>query len=484
MSNYFIDASSTFATSYQTEYSTVSALGRILYNYRGKYYLNASLRDDASSQIPGKNRHQKFWAVGAAWELTKESFMKSQDFFDFIKVKGSVGVLGNQSTYGIATNYPFYPNLSTGTVAIFGNNIYNAADEAYRVNPDLKWATVHAGEAGVELNAFKNRLHFEFNYFDKVTKDLMTYISLSQLGLKDQLENGGSLKNWGEEFSATWNQNINRDLTINVSGNITFLKNKVLSLSPDLPGGFIGRYFANNGSAEARTLVGQPIGSFYGYIVDGLYQSYADILASPVASSLGSYRPGDLKFKDINGPSGKGPDGQITADDRTIIGNPTPKFTYGGTVNLTYKGFNLAVDVGGVYGNQIFRVWGSLESPFQRVNYAAYQLDAWTGPGTSNWVPIISQADRFNYNGSTYNIEDGSYFRIRNIQLGYSFGKDLISKWKIGNLRVFANVQNFKTWKNNLGYSPEFGGDATGFGFDFAGGAIPVVTTFGLNVTF
>jgi TonB-linked SusC/RagA family outer membrane protein len=489
MSNSFIDAGSTYASSSQGEYSTVSLLGRVLYNYKGKYYLNASLRDDASSQIPGKNRHQQFWAVGAAWELTKEDFMKSQDFFDFVKIKGSIGVLGNQTTPnfpdGSPNYYPFYPNLRSGTAAVFGTNIYNAADEAYRVNPDLKWETVHAGEVGVELNAFQNRLHFEANYFDKTTKDLMVYVNLyTALGLKDQLENGGSIKNWGEEFTASWNQNLNKDLTLNVSGNITFLKNKVLSLSPDLPGGIISRGFANNGSAEARTMVGQPIGSFYGYTVEGLYQSYAEILASPVASSLGSYRPGDFKFKDINGPAGKGPDGQITADDRSVIGNPTPKFTYGGSINLTYKGINLGVDVGGVYGNQVFRVWGSLESPFQRVNYAAYQVGAWNGPGTSNWVPIVSQADRFNYNGSTYNIEDGSYFRIRNLQLGYTFAKPLTSKWKMSSLKVFANVQNLKTWKNNLGYTAEFGGDATGFGFDFAGGAIPMITTFGLNVTF
>jgi len=414
--------------------------------------------------------------------------MKNQDFFDYVKIKGSVGVLGNQTVpplpNGSPNYYPFYPNLTSGTAAVFGTNIYNAADAAYRVNPDLKWETVHAGEVGVELNAFQNRLHFEGNYFDKVTKDLMVYIGLGTLGLKDQLENGGSIKNWGEEFTASWNQNLNKDLTLNVSGNITFLKNKVLSLSPDLPGGIISRGFANNGSAEARTMVGQPIGSFYGYTVEGLYQSYAEILASPVASSLGSYRPGDFKFKDINGPNGKGPDGQITADDRSVIGNPTPKFTYGGSVNLAYKGISLSVDVGGAYGNQVFRVWGSLESPFQRVNYAGYQVGAWNGPGTSNWVPLVSQADRFNYNGSTYNIEDGSYFRIRNLQLGYTFAKSLTSRYKISNLRLFANVQNLKTWKNNLGYTAEFGGDATGFGFDFAGGAIPMITTFGLNVTF
>ena len=211
---------------------------------------------------------------------------------------------------------------------------------------------------------------------------------------------------------------------------------------------------------------------------------YAEILASPVASSVGAYAPGDFKFKDINGPDGKGPDGRITTDDRTFIGNPTPDFMYGVSVNLSYKGLNLSIDGNGVYGNEIFRTWGSLESPFQRVNYSGDKINRWHGPGTSNWVPIVSQEHRFNYNGSTYNIEDGSYFRIRNIQLGYNFDKNLVSRWKIRDLRVFVNVQNAQTWKNNYGYTAEFGGDATAFGYDNAGGAIPMTTTFGLNVTF
>lgn len=474
----FENPSNTFATSSQAEKTTVSYLARVLYNFKNKYYLNASFRDDASSQLPNKNRYQPFWAVGAAWEISKEGFMSSQKIFDYIKLKGSYGVLGNQSVYGASSFYPFYPNLLSGTSAVFGTNIYNAAQPAYKVNPDLKWETVHGGEVGVELNAFSNRLHFEANYFNKTTKDLMTYISLGALGLKDELTNGGSLRNWGEEFSAAWNQNISKDLIVNVSGNITFLKNKVLTLSPDLPGGAIIQGFQNNGSAEARTLPGYPIGSFYGYVVEGIYQSYADILKSPVASSVGAYRPGDFKFKDING------DGKITSADRTVIGNPSPDFTYGTSVNLSYKGISLEIDMIGVYGNEIFRTWGSLESPFQRVNYAQFQTGAWHGEGTSNWVPIISQADRFNYNGSTYNIEDGSYFRIRNLQLGYSFNQHVISKLHISSLRVFANVQNLKTWKHNQGYTSEFGGSATAFGFDFAGGAIPMVGTFGLNVSF
>jgi len=487
MTSGFEDPAKTFATSSQSEYSTASALARVLYNYRGKYYINASFRDDGSSQIPTKNRHQQFWAVGGAWEITKENFMQNQHIFDFLKVKGSIGVLGNQTaTYldGTPINYPFYPKLNTGITAVFGTNTYSAAQPQYNPNPDLKWETVDAGEAGVELNAFRNKLHFEANYFNKTTKNLMTYVSRASLGIPDELINGGSLKNWGEEFSATWNQNFSRDLTLNIGGNITFLKNKVLSLAADIPNGILSRAFQNNGSAESRTQPGLPIGSFYGYVVEGLYQSYADILASPVASSVGSYGPGDLKFKDINGPDGKGPDGKITADDRVVIGNPTPKFTYGGSVNLTYKGLSLGVDIVGVYGNQVFRTWGSLEPPFERVNYSGDKIDRWHGAGTSNWVPIISQGHRFNYNGSTYNIEDGSYFRIRNVQLGYTFSSKLTSKWHISNLRIFANAQNLKTWKNNLGYTAEFGGDATAFGYDNAGGAIPVITTFGLNATF
>ncbi|MDB5207732.1 MAG: TonB-dependent receptor, partial [Flavisolibacter sp.] len=362
-------------------------------------------------------------------------------------------------------------------VAVFGNNIYKALDENYEYSPDLRWESVYAQEIGVEFNAFKNRLHVEANYFNKTTKDLMTYAARG-LGLKDKLLNGGSIRNWGEELSASWNQNLSKDFSFTVSGNITFLKNKLLSLSDELATAYLGRGFQNNGSAEARTAIGQPIGSFFGYVVEGIYQSYADILKSPPAGALGAYRPGDFKFKDVNG------DGIISADDRTVIGNPTPDFTYGGSVNLNYKGFSLGIDVAGVYGNEIFRTWGSLESPFQRVNYAAFQTGAWNGEGTSNFVPLVSQGDRFNYNGSSYNIEDGSYFRLRNLQIGYGFGSALLSKYKISSLRLFANVQNLKTWKNNYGYSPEYGGDATAFGFDNGGNALPRVSTIGINVTF
>ena len=480
--NGFEDPSSQQAFSEQSDYATVSYLARALYNYQGKYYLNASFRNDASSRLPEHTRDQQFWALGAAWEITKENFMGGQNIFDALKLKGSVGNLGNQGavrvTDGVVLNNPFYPNLTLGQSAVFGTTVYPSASEEYQANPNLEWETITAWEVGVEGTAFKNRLNFEVNYFDRKTQNLLTYIDARPGGLKDILQNGGELKNSGVEISAAWNQTINEDFSFGVSGNITFIKNEVLALNQDLPGGLIIRGFQNNGSAEARTVAGHPIGSFWGYVVEGLYQSQADIQKSPNAGSIGAYRPGDFKFKDVNG------DGVISADDRTFIGNPTPDFTYGTSVNASWKGLSLSVDFNGVYGNEVFRTWGSLESPFQRVNYAADKLGAWHGAGTSNWVPIISQGDRFNYNGSTYNIEDGSYFRIRNIQLGYMVPNNLVAKASMKSARVFINIQNLKTYKNNLGYSPEFGGDATAFGFDNADGALPVVTTFGLNVTF
>ena len=479
--NGFEDAANTTASSSQSESSTVSYLARVLYNYKSKYYINASFRNDASSRIPEKNRSQKFWAVGAAWDISKENFMINQKVFDFLKLKASIGVLGNQTASyldGTPINYPAYPTLNTGVNAVFGTSLYSAAQQSYIANPNLKWETVSAQEAGIELNAFKNRLHFEANYFTKTTNNLLTYVSRGEIGLKDELINGGSIKNWGEEFSATWNQSFSKDLTLSIGGNITFLKNKVLSLSADLPTGKLSRNFQNNGAAESRTEPGMPIGYFYGYVQEGIFQSYADVLKSPVQSALGNYGPGDIKYKDVNG------DGKVTADDRTLIGNPTPKFTYGTSATVTFKGFSLGVDVGGVYGNQIFRTWGALESPFQRINYSAEKINRWHGAGTSNSIPILSQGNRINYLGSTYSIEDGSYFRIRNVQLGYNFRQAMLSRVKIKNLRLFANVQNLKTFKHNSGYSPEFGGDATAFGYDNASGAIPMVSTVGLNVTF
>ncbi len=457
----FGDPTTRFGNSDQWDRSTASTLGRVLYNYDGKYLLNASFRRDGSSEISPENRFQNFWSLGAAWNITKEGFMENQTAFDLLKIKGSYGELGNQYS---SVHYPFYPNYTTGSSAVFGESLVPAYVLAYRSNPDLKWETVTSYEFGIELASFKNRLKFEANYYSKLTDNLLTFIDA---GSEKFYTNSGQIENKGVEVIASWSDKIKEDFSYSISGNITTLNNNVKSVYTE---GF--QVF----DGPSILTAGVPIGSFYGYQVEGVYQSYADVLSSP-PSSLGDYGPGDLKYKDING------DGKITSDDRSIIGNPMPDLTYGVSGSIDYKNFSLSVDLQGVYGNEVWRDWGN-GSTFAQFNYRTDRLDRWTGAGTSNWEPRLNDGSGYNKQNSTYMIEDGSYIRLRNVQLGYSFDSMLVSKLKIQSLRLYVSAQNLYTWKHNSGFTPEAGGSPTRFGVDNGGYPLPSITTLGLNVTF
>jgi len=449
------------SNSSQYENGTVSYLARALYNYSGKYILNASFRRDGSSAFSGKNRFQNFWSLGAAWEITKENFMKDQTIFDSLKLKGSYGELGNQYT---SIQYPSYPSYTTGSSAVFGQTLVPAYILAYRNNPNLKWETITSYEGGLELGTLKDRLRFEAIYFNKNTKDLLTFVSL---GSESFYTNAGRIENKGFEFSTSWNDKPTANFQYSLSANITTLKNNVKSVYED---GF--QVFEGPSILTA----GAPIGSFYGYVVEGVYQSYNDILKSP-PSALGDYGPGDLKFKDING------DGKITPDDRKIIGNPTPDIMYGFSTSLSYKNITLSADFQGVYGNEVWRDWGN-GSTFAQFNYRTERLDRWTGAGTSNWEPRLNDGSGYNKQNSTYMIEDGSYIRLRNIQLAYNFDAKQLSKFYIQGLKLFINGQNMITWKNNSGFTPEAGGSPVSFGRDSGGYPLPSTVTVGLNVSF
>lgn len=462
--NGFGDATTKRASSSQWEKATVSGLFRLLYNFENRYFFSGSFRRDASSQISPANRAKNFYSLGAAWEISKESFMASQQFFDFLKLKASWGVLGGQNTYGF--DYPFYPALRSTSSAVFGDVIAPAYTLAYEPNPNLTWETNHAKEAGVEFNAFNNRLHMELGYYSKLTKDVMTLIN-DGTG-RQRLDNVGEVSNKGFEGMASWSQALTRNFSFTASANITTFSNKVIALGGDR--------LAAGEERPNQTEAGFPIGYFYGYVVEGVYQSYAEKLASPKVIGY-NYGPGDLKYKDING------DGVIDTKDRTMIGNPTPDFIYGAALNARYRNLELSADFNGVYGNEVYRFWGSSELPFTTFNYPAFKVNRWNGPGTSNWDPILGANHTINRLPSTYGIEDGSYFRIRNVQLAYNF-KPAVFNGAIRNFRVFVNAQNPKTFKRNSGYTPEFGGTATSFGIDNGNGIVPAVYTAGLNVTF
>lgn len=458
---------------YQNEYATVSGLARLLYSYKNKYFLNGSFRRDGASQINDNygKKFQNFWAVGAAWDITKESFMDNQTVFNYLKLKASTGLLGNFTAQGKA--YPAYPTISSNSSAVFGSNLVPVLVPDYLFDPNLKWETVNSSEVGIEANLLKNRLHFEGVYYTKTTNDLIVLLVPS--GQLPTLTNSGSIKNSGFEFSATWNQEINKDMSYSIGGNLTTFKNKVGFLPyPARP------TIASSEQTPNQTQTGFPIGYFYGLIADGIYQSYADILASPVNTiNGGGVKPGDLKYRDIDG------NGVINDKDRTNIGNPTPDFTYGITSGFRYKAFDLSIDIAGSYGNEIYRVWGTSEQKNSVYNYPQYYTEAWTAAGTSATVPIVNQNHLVNRAPSTYGIEDGSYIRIRNLSLGYTFLK-FPKSTGMKNLKLSVNVQNLKTWKNNIGYSPEYAGDALSFGMDFggAGSALPRIMTFSLNANF
>jgi TonB-linked SusC/RagA family outer membrane protein len=462
--NSFGDPTTKRSNSNQWERSTVSGLFRLLYNYKGKYLLNASFRRDGSSQISPLNRWQNFYAVGAAWEVTKEDFMANQKVFDYLKVKASYGVLGVQNTFGY--DYPYFPGLQTGNTAVFGNIVVPAYSLAYEPQRLLNWENVKSSEFGFEFVTLQNRLRVEAAYYHKLTRNIMNEVNLG--AGRRRLDNIGSVVNQGLELSATWTQKVNKDFDFSVSGNFTTFNNKVRSLGDRFPAGE---------ERPNQTEAGFPIGYFFGYIVEGVYQTYAEKLNSPIVQGF-NYGPGDLKYRDVNG------DGVITTADRTMIGNPTPDFAYGLTVNMRYKGLDFSMDMGGVYGNEIYRFWGSSELPFTKFNYPQFKMNRWRGEGTSNWDPKLGDNAPINRLPSTYGIEDGSYFRIRNVQVGYNFDVTKLQRLKIKGFRAYLNAQNPITWARNSGYTPEFGGGPLSFGIDNGNGPIPAVYSAGVNITF
>ncbi|MGV8963334.1 MAG: SusC/RagA family TonB-linked outer membrane protein [Candidatus Saccharimonadaceae bacterium] len=463
-----IDSKSSTNGASQYSRFTMSYLVRALYSYQNRYLFNASYRRDGASVFRSVgNTWDNFYSVGAGWVASEEQFMKDQDFVDYLKFKGSWGVLGSQNTGGL--NYPTYPRLESSGSAVFGDNIISGYSINY-LPQNLSWEKTHAWEAGFEIDLFDRRLRIEPVYYNKLTKDIIVNLS-GFSGAKNSLENLGEIQNQGIEIAATWNDKIGETgFNYSISGNLTTIDNKVISLGR----GPEDAIFAGN-DGIARSLEGYPVGHFYGYKVIGIYQNSEDV-KTYAPNKVGSPLPGDLKFADING------DGEITQDDRTVIGNPTPDFTYGFNMNLSFKNFDIGMDFMGVYGNEIYRTWD--DPTYAVLNYLTNRMDRWNGEGTSNWEPIVNPTRALNYVNSSYFIEDGSFFRIRNMQLGYTFEAEVLQKIYLKSLRLYANVQNLKTWSKNTGYTPEIGGSALSFGIDGGTYPMPMIYTFGLNLTF
>ena len=461
------DAGTSTNESTQWERATVSMLGRILYNYKGRYLFNGSFRRDGSSAFSYTgNQWQNFYSVGAGWLISEEEFMKDITWLDMLKLKGSWGTLGNQN---LDKAYPAEPLLSNAYSAVFGtpSAIYPGYQLSYLPNATLRWEKVEAWEVGAEANFFRNRLHLEGVYYKKTTKDLLAEVP-GISGTVPGIGNLGSIENKGIELAINWRDQIG-DWNYSIGGNLTTIKNKVLSLVQE------GYSIISGDKSQSYTMAGFPIGYFYGYKVEGVYQNQAEIDNSP-KNTLATVTPGDLKFVDVDG------NGEITPADRTMIGDPTPDVTYGINFSVGYKNGELGVDMMGKAGNEIYRTWDNYN--WSQFNFMKQRLNRWHGEGTSNSQPLLNMKHTINNLNSEYYIEDGSFFRIRNVQLAYNFDKTLLSRIGVQALKLYANIQNLKTWKHNTGYTPELGGTAIAFGVDNGSYPMPVVYTFGFNLTF
>ncbi|PST84615.1 SusC/RagA family TonB-linked outer membrane protein [Pedobacter yulinensis] len=455
--------------------TAASYFGRVNYSFKNKYLLNASIRADGASQFyGGSNLWGYFPSIGGGWVITNEDFMKDQAVFSNLKLRASWGKVGNAGV-------PLNPTIQTVTqtaalIAFFGGQPFTGASINRLVPPALFWERSAGTDVGLEMGFFKGKLNVEADYYSRKTEQAIFNIPiLGSLGTSDSrlLGNQADFRNRGVELQATWSDKTAGGLSYSVSGNVGYNENIVLNVTSgsnpiDAGGGGL-----NNGVLSTRTVVGRPIGSFYGYQVVGIIQTPAEAAASGITGA----RPGDLKYADLNG------DGRIDGKDKTFLGNPNPRFNYGLNTNFSYKNFDLTIDLQGVAGVELYN--GNLGNRFGNENYIKEFFDnRWTGPGSTNAYPSASLAGGQNNQASSFLVENGDYLRIRNLQLGYSLPASLVSKWKMQRLRVFANAQNAFNFFGYRGFTPEVGGSPTNTGVDV--NVYPLYATYniGLNVTF
>jgi TonB-linked SusC/RagA family outer membrane protein len=450
-----------------------SFFGRANYTLDNKYLLSASFRADGSSKFGKNNRFGYFPSVSAGWIVSHEDFWK-EGLVNFLKIRASWGQNGNDQigNYGYTTvvysgqNYTFGPTqvITNGSVALTS------------ANPDLKWETIEQTDFGVDAECWDGRVSFTGDYYIKNTLDMLYAAPIPLTpGTAAPVTNVASVSNKGLELSAAYR---NRDgaFKYSIGGNIAFVKNKVTSLGTGGEPIYAGRVQSAN-SDVTKTEVGQPIGSFFGYVTDGIFQNQQEVEIAAFQNE--NTAPGDIRFKDLNG------DGTITSADQTYIGNPSPDFNYGMTLDCAYKGFDLGVFLQGTQGNDLYNA--TVRYDFNYVNRPVSVLNRWTGSGTSNFEPRVNLLDpNQNARVSDRFVENGAYLRLKTVQLGYALPKSMLKKMKFEKFRVYISAQNLFTFTKYSGMDPEIGayGGALNAGVDRGFYPQARVLLGGVNVTF
>lgn len=426
-----------------SESALISYIGRVNYEYNGKYLLGASFRRDGSSRFSPDNRWGNFPAVSAGWRIKEESFLVNNAVVSDLKLRASYGVTGNNSSGD-------YSWIST----ITGNQIYEiggAPVTGYTIrtmaNEKLSWESTYMTNVGVDMGFLNNQFTVSVEYFNNRTKDMIIQrpIPLSYGYDGNPFANVGEVENKGFEFELGY-EKVQGDFTFNASGNISVVRNEVISLGDEGTTIAQADWYGDN---LTLTKVGEPIGYFNGYVVDGLFQEGESTAMQPNA------RPGDIRFKDVNG------DGVLNADDKVNIGHFLPDFSYGINLSANWKGFDASLFLQGVSGNQIYSIVKyDLEGMSRLFNAGTAVLDRWTPENTNTSVPrAISGDPNQNARASDRFVEDGSYFRIKNLTLGYNFASiGTLTNNALTRLRVYTTMQNLLTLtKYKSGYDPEIG---------------------------
>jgi TonB-linked SusC/RagA family outer membrane protein len=456
--------------------STIASyFGRLSYSFANRYLLSASIRADGSSKFTGSQRWGYFPSVGVGWVVSSEKFMQGQQIFDNLKLRGSWGKIGNAS---VPSNISTL-RVTSFPLAVYGNTTGTSNSIASVVPPVTYWEKGVGTDVGLEAAFLKNKLYIEADYYLRKTENAIFDIPiLGSLGMSSSriIGNQATFQNKGFEFSATWKDVISKDLSYTISGNIGINDNKVLEVSTGANPIYGGGGGLTGGALATRTMAGRPIGEFYGYQVAGIFQNAAQI----AGSSQKTAQPGDFIYVDQN------KDGQISGLDRVPLGNPNPKYSYGINTNWTYKQFDLTLDFQGVAGVKVYNA--NLGWRYGNENYTLdFYNNRWHGEGTSNVYPSANIGGGTNYLPNSFYVEDGSYFRIRNMQLGYTISKSMLDRWRIKSLRVYANAQNAFNFFKYRGFSPELpAADNSPLNAGIDANVYPLYATynFGINLNF
>lgn len=477
-----IDAATTNRSNEDNSWRSVltSILGRVFYSYQNKYLFTATIRRDGSSKFGKNNRYGYFPSFSLGWNVAEEKFMENVHWLDQLKLRGGYGVLGNQEI----DNYQYSSTITTGINYPDGNGgLLQGAFPKNFANPDIKWEETAMTNVGIDFMAFNNRLSLTADYYVKNTKDILLTvpIPISSGGANDPIRNAGKIRNNGFEFNLGWMDQPNPDISYGINLIGSFNKNKVIAMGSE--SGSIKGGSTNQNITTSETKAGYPIGGYWLISTAGYFNSQeeVDAYAKDGKKIQPAAEPGDIKFVDANN------DGVINDDDRVFQGSPFPDFTFALNGNMRYKNFDLSIGLQGVLGNKIYNATRqTLEDVTKGSNFLASCLDYWTPENKNASHPRLTWDDpnRNTRAESDRYLENGSYLRLRSVQLGYTFPQTWF-KGAIQHARVYINAENLFTITSYSGYSPDVNADNANYrGFDNF--IYPTNRTFmlGLNVTF